>query len=357
MIQSIEGSCVDCSRADAASQLHGEKCFLALSGAVYLNLEQQLVVRIDFTQSLNPQNYSSPRDFRLRFSKLAEGEDYRIGSVALVGGGRAIEVRVQFLNSFNFEERLEVVIPSGTQIQSRSDGVFLNSFSEREFVLVAESVSPVFLQNLGGATLLVAQSLSSYQKGLQDRDNVFVQVLQQSFLLRFITNNQVFAGTMLIRMSLPLVLHVILGTLSSTVLSFIPEYQQTVQQMRYKTLPYGVTVDMAEVPGQEPRQDQFQLFELTNNFILNNFSFLVLWSLVSALALLSGVPFALLNRRKRRKLYWESSVGVFLLNAYFKIFEASSLTINLGLFLQLSLPNFWSLLNAFSVFAALLIFA
>ena len=225
-----------------------------------------------------------------------------------------------------------------------------------QLVVLSAGLGPILVPQLSRSDAKIATGLFATQAALQDENSVPVQLLQQSYILKYLLNSQFVAALMLIDQKVPILYYLTQQVLASTVYLYLPPYVSAETSYAQPTLPFRIRIDPRRFPHQVPSQPLFRRFRMSNNFLLNNFQYLLM---CGVLAFLQALVFALYARadcaqvrpisfhlRSRRLL-------VFLQNCKYSTFESSFLLIAVSLLLQFQSANFESALNGVSFCLAL----
>ena len=98
--------------------------------------------------------------------------------------------------------QVSLIIPNTSYLQS-TNGQFL-TLSSSDLVTMSAPVGPVLVPQLSKTDAQISKGLFSAQNDLQNENSVAIQILQQSFLLKYLINSQLIAALMLIDQLVPL---------------------------------------------------------------------------------------------------------------------------------------------------------
>ena len=249
--------------------------------------------------------------------------------------------------------KLVLSIPQNSSIQStRGQFITINS---PELIVLQALIGPILLPQLSSADVQLSAGLSSVQDTLSGKNNVYIQMLQQSYVLKYLINSQLIAALMLIDQKVPITYYIVQQVFSSTVFLYTPPFESAEASFVQPSLPFGIKIDPSRFPHQVPAQPILRRFRMSNNFLLNNCQSLLMLGL---LLVAYATAFRLYDRTRRTEGDWVArrstsrKLKVFLLNRIYATFESSFLIISISVLLQLQAINFESALNGFSSLVA-----
>ena len=265
-----------------------------------------------------------------------EGTDYTFSPITTQGN--LVTISVTFLRSVN-SVQFGLTIPGSSSIQSTNGQLLsMNSTNSTNLKLLSAPVGPILLPKLSKADVQLSQGFSSAQSVLQNQNNVFIQILQQSYVLKYMINSQMIAALMLIDQKVPMIYYLAQQVFSSTVFSYSPTFESLETTYVQPNLPFNLLIDPRLLPNQIPSQPIFRRFRMSNNFLLNNSQCILM---VGILIFVQSLAFAyyahcdfsknptIANRLKDGK-YMET-----LLNRIHITLESSFLLIAISVLLQL----------------------
>ena len=173
---------------------------------------------------------------------------------------------------------------------------------------------------------------------MQNQNSVPIQILQQSYVLKYLFNSQMIAAMMLIDQVLPITYYLTQQAFSSTVFCYSPAYGSAESTYVHPSLPFNIRISAEDIPHQTPSQPIFRRFRLSGNFLLNNSQcLLMLLVLAVAQALVYGRYRLKSSENEDKIIHCSQSqkLMVFLLNRIHTTFESSFLLVVISVLLQI----------------------
>ena len=121
-----------------------------------------------------------------------------------------------------------------------------------QLLVMSASLEMILVPQISKSDVQISKGLSSTQDTLQDANSMFMQILQQSYILKYVVNSQMIAALMLIDQKVPLTYYIAQQVFSSNVFLYSPPFQSPEESYAQPSLPFGIQVDPQQFPHQVP---------------------------------------------------------------------------------------------------------
>ena len=156
--------------------------------------------------------------------------------------------------------------------------------SSPQLTVISAPMGPILVPQLSKSDVQISKGLSSASNTLQNQNSVIIQILQQSFVLKYLINSQMIAALMLIDQKVPMIYYLAQQVFSSNIFLYTPPFESVEVAYVQPSLPFHIKVDPRQFPHQVPSQPILRRFRMSNNFLLNNAQSLLMMGII-ALAL------------------------------------------------------------------------
>ena len=218
----------------------------------------------------------------------------------------------------------------------------VNEQDNQTLPLASIIIENVLIPELSEGEKKIGQSFNNLESSINSEDDVLMSLLKYSFVLRFVSNNQIIVYSSLLESSVPINLHLSTQALSSGMkpLSERFESNQPEYKSAYSTL-FEQKLDASSINESPPLIKKLYLNGYTNNILINDPFFSQMFFIY--LTLLITITLYLLSRAAARKTpehrFYNSLLFkfyMFVYSQFLKIIESSLLTILVTNFVILS---------------------
>ena len=223
------------------------------------------------------------------------------------------------------------------------NGMRLNEYLNQSTKIYETVVPGVLIPHQSLGDKQISRSLESIDSLLNSEDTALVDILKYTFILRYLSNNQIMVLSSLLECYSPINLHLATQALSSGLKPRSEKFQQSSgdEPWRYRTLFSGY-LEAAEITSKTSAQSRkLSLSGYTNNLLINDPLFSQMFLLYSAclILLLPPLLYQIFRVRQPQALFYSSVTFKFFLFAYSqlcKMAESSLLNILLSNYLLFS---------------------
>ena len=201
---------------------------------------------------------------------------------------------------------------------------------------------------------------------MRSEENVLMEILKYSFLLRYVSNNQVIALGSFLEAEIPMNLHICTQALSAGLKPRSEKYFQERLEFREKyKLMFGQEINSSEIDQSSPNIQKLYLSGYTRNILINDpFFCQMLLLFIGVFLVLVPLSMTRVLRSGQSQYSFQNSLLfkllIFLFNQIAKMIEASLLTILITNFIFSESPNArrkYDVLNLFYILFIDLTFA
>ena len=207
----------------------------------------------------------------------------------------------------------------------------VNEFPDKPLSLIKINVEQVLIPQLSEAGKEMTKAMVKIENYIKQDDNILMNTLKYSFVLRYLSNNQVIVLSSLLNIKVPINFHIATQALSSGLKPETELYQLSSRPFKEEyPIFFGQTLKQDELTVRTSRIWKFNMSGYTNNLFVNDPFFVMLVILLVLLLIPVSVILGI-NREKQSRIEFSRSVTykvfLFIFSTIPDTLEASLLTI------------------------------
>ena len=227
----VDGRCIDCNNKSTDRNL----CLHVSYEFNSIDLSYRINLMLKFNKHLEPLANFTKADLFIRFDTPSDSEFFVLHSQTL--GQDQIRLVIQIKKSFITRKSITVVVPQQSRLIS-VDKIWLNNLENESLSLTRFTYDQILLPQQTERDISVLTSFDEIEQVIDSEDNLLMNILKYSFVLRFISDNQIMLVTSLMNFTLPMNLHLSTQAFLSEIKPQPERFGQSrrEQKMRYRVL-------------------------------------------------------------------------------------------------------------------------
>lgn len=149
-------------------------------------------------------------------------------------------------------KRIDLLVPPGSKLSS-ADGILFNKFKYEILKLSQVEIDNILIPEISETEKNMYKSLQRVEEVINSENNLWVNILKYSFLLRFFSNNQIIALASLMNVRIPINLHSSTQSLSSGLKPRSEKYRQNILESKDEYMViFGLKVEKNQLSLESP---------------------------------------------------------------------------------------------------------
>ena len=259
----VENVCVDCKLSE-----NREICFRMLTRNFQIGGDFVLTIKLHFNYAFRELEVLSGSDLLVEYLNFQDLDYFREREIFVEG--RTLIVRLQIRKSFVVPKLIGLRVPPQSRLRA-VNRMRVNEFDDSTLNLTLLKLDKVLVPSLSEGDLKLGKTFNNIEEFINQENNLLLNIIKYSFVLRFFSNNQVIILASLLEARIPMNLHVSTQALSSGLKPLPEKYyaERAEEKERYEVM-FGREVTPDEIEQTPPKLLKLYLSGYTRNILVND---------------------------------------------------------------------------------------